>query len=169
MESGSDHNAANAATNADRLLDSLRAISIGANLAQAEGPVDLQVAMAAAGLFEQGRQIGLAGGQKPTGPTGILQGWIHGDTLRRIRAGEVLGFVCQGTRCTCGEQAWGWRAGCRCDDPAQTMAWGVLVDDGLADGGHAKFMTVDQVLATGLLLVNCFTGETMETVPLDSK
>ena len=153
MASGSDHNAVNAATNTDGLLDSLRAISIGANLAQA---------MAAAGLFEQGRQIGLAGGQKPTGPEGVLQGWIHGDTLRRIRAGEVLGFVCQGSRCTCGEQAWGWRAGCRCDDPAQTMAWGVLVDDGLDDGQHAKFMTVDQVHATGLLLVHCFTGEVIE-------
>lgn len=156
MASGSNRNAANAATNADGLLDSLRAISIGANLAQA---------MAAAGLFEQGRQIGLAGGQKPTGPEGVLQGWIHGDTLRRIRAGEVLGFVCQGSRCTCGEQAWGWRAGCRCDDPAQTMAWGVLVDDGLDDGQHAKFMTVDQVHATGLLLVHCFTGEVIEVAP----
>ena len=42
------------------------------------------------------------------------------------------------------------------------MAWGVLVDDGLAEGQHAKFMTVDQVRATGLLLVHCFTGEVIE-------
>ena len=140
------------------LLQSLHSISVHRQ------PGNLSESLAAAQAYEQGRQIGIAGGSQPEGLQ-AAQGWLHGDTKRRIASGEVLGFVCQGTRCTCGEQNWGWRGGCRCDDPAQTLEWGLLIDDGLADDQHAKFMTTDQVRATGLPLVHCFTGEVVETSP----
>lgn len=107
----------------------------------------------------------LAGQPMPDAKGAVFSTWIAGDVKRRVLAKEVLGFVSQGTRCkVCGDQNWGWRAGCRCtqsDDGA--VEWGFLVDDGLNVCEAAKFMTQEEVLAIGLPLVDLFTGKSIAT------
>lgn len=123
-------------------------------------------AVEAANVFERAADAALAGEPRPDGPPQAVQGWDCGNAKRRIRAGEAIGMVWQGTKCdACGEQNWGWRLGCRCNTTleAQTVRHGLLVDDGLPEGACAKFMTVDEVRAVGKPLIDTFTGA---TVPL---
>lgn len=115
----------------------------------------------AADVFEQAEEAALAGHPCPDGPPLAVQGWQAGNAKRRILAGEAIGFVCQGTKCdACGEQNWGHRAGCACNTDLDkvTIRWGLLVDDGLKPGEVAKFMTLDEVRATGKPLIDSFTG-----------
>ena len=85
-----------------------------------------------------------------------------------MAAGEAIGFVCAGTKCdACGHQDWGYRLGCRCNTSLEerTVRYGLLVNDGLAEGECAKFMTVEEVKATGKPLIDTGTGD---DVPLDA-
>lgn len=128
------------------------------------GPVERGVrpdAQDAASVFDHAAEAAMAGQPRPTEPPQAVQGWDFGNAKRRIRAGEAVGMVCQGTKCdACGDQNWGWRLGCRCNGPVRH---GLLIDDGLADGECAKFMTVEEVRAAGKPLIDTFTGA---TVPL---
>ena len=118
-----------------------------------------RAAQDAANVFEQAAEAAMAGQPRPTEPPQAVQGWDCGNAKRRIRAGEAIGMVCQGTKCdACGDQNWGWRLGCRCNGPVRH---GLLVDDGLADGECAKFMTADEAQATGKPLIDIFTGATV--------
>lgn len=115
--------------------------------------------------YEQGLADGLAGKEKPTGNENELCGWNIGNAKRRIIAGDAIGLVSTGTKCdACGEQNWGYRLGCRCNKSLddKTVRYGLLVSDG---SGVAKFMTLEEVEATGKPLIDTFTGE---DVPLDA-
>jgi hypothetical protein len=114
----------------------------------------------------RGFAAGLAGEPDMATSSAFSSGWIAGDVKRRVRAKEALGFVAQGTRCeVCKRTNWGWRLGCRCAaaDEEQPIEWGALVDDGLADGEPAKFMTVQQIRAASLPLLDIFTGKAIKT------
>ena len=116
----------------------------------------------AAREFEQGEAAAFAGLPCPTEPQPAVQGWNFGNAKRRIQAGEAIGLVCQGTKCdACGDQNWGWRLGCRCNTTLEVMTvrHGWMVDDGLKEGECAKFMTVEEVRATGKPLIDTFSGE----------
>lgn len=125
----------------------------------------LEKSVESAGVFEQWSQAALAGAQCPGEPPQAVQGWTHGDAKRRIQSGEAIGFVCIGTKCfSCGWQSWGRRLGgsnCTAHLNAQRIRHGVLVNDGLAEGEAAKFMTVDELRATGKPLIDVFTGAAM--------
>lgn len=118
----------------------------------------------AACVFERAAAAAMAGMPRPTEPPQAVQGWDCGNAKRRIRAGEAIGMICEGTKCdACGEQNWGCRLGCRCNttQDVQTVRHGLLVDDGLPEGDCAKFMTAEDVRATGKPLIDVFTGATV--------
>lgn len=115
-------------------------------------------------VFEHAVKAAMDGQPRPTEPPLAVQGWDCGNAKRRIQAGEAIGMVCQGTKCdACGEQNWGWRLGCSCNASleAQTVRYGLLVDDGLPEGACAKFMTLDEVRAFGKPLIDTFSGDTV--------
>lgn len=125
----------------------------------------------AAHAFEEGEAAAMAGLPRPDGPQPATQGWDFGNAKRRIRAGEAIGVVCQGTKCdACGDQNWGWRLGCHCNTGLMTtVRHGLLVDDGLPEGEPAKFMTIDEARATGKPLIDTFSGADVPLPPARSQ
>jgi hypothetical protein len=111
-------------------------------------------------LYEDGMQSGLAGEPDPFPcHNGRRDGWRRGDTLRRIRAGEVLGVLSAGTRCkACSAQNWGNRMGCPAGCGGE-IEWGALVDKGGNPSEVAGFVGTGELASSALPLVDAFTGE----------
>lgn len=99
---------------------------------------------------------GLAGKPRPEGV--VEMAYLSGCARRRAAAGEIIGFVCQSSRCSaCGEQNWGWRLGCACWSTAPrttlapegvSMIYGAQVEAGSdPDVPEATFIEIERLRA----------------------
>lgn len=128
--------------------------------------------------WKDGIEAGEAGLACPEGAEPMA--YKSGLARRRVKAGEVIGFVMQTCLCKkCGEGNYYWRLGCRCwpdggfdvernEREGYAMEYGYQVDAGSdPDAPESTFMTHERLFALaqdGREVIDTLTGEPVPVI-----